>query len=64
VREYEVILLDHGLRDSDCDEVFDEVYGLDDRPCIPGCPKQGRVNIGILVFSKINRFIDSKVISS
>jgi hypothetical protein len=28
------------IRDSDCDGVFDEVYGLDDKYYLPGCVKK------------------------
>jgi hypothetical protein len=39
VREDESALKNYVIRDSDCDGVFDEVYGLDDEFHVPECLK-------------------------
>ena len=39
VREGESALKNYVIRDSDCDGVFDEVYGLDDEFHVPNCLK-------------------------
>jgi len=39
VREDESALKNYVIRDSDCDGVFDEVYGLDDEFHVPDCLK-------------------------
>jgi len=39
VREDESALKNYVIRDSDCDGVFDEVYGLDDEFHVPNCLK-------------------------
>ena len=38
-RENESALSNYVIRDSDCDGVFDEVYGLEDEFHVPDCLK-------------------------
>jgi len=48
-RENESALRNYVIRDSDCDGVFDEVYGLDYEFHVPDCLKQGRLTAPVSI---------------